>query len=107
MSDANVTIVEIPTTTAPTAQTITPGNRVRLISITPVYLANLTGTTQATTGRSKARLDVLLDESSTEALRRDHRVDNTNRVKRPAPDMRRKLLHGIPTDCMILAENDS
>ncbi|MFJ5635248.1 hypothetical protein ACIQF5_21755 [Streptomyces goshikiensis] len=108
MSDAsNVTIVEIPTTTAPTPQTITPGCRVRLVSITPVCLVNLTGTTQATTSRSKTRLDVLLDESSTEARRRDHRVDSTNKVSRPAPDEQRTLLRDIPTGCMLLADNDS
>ncbi|MFJ5635249.1 hypothetical protein ACIQF5_21760 [Streptomyces goshikiensis] len=106
MSDTpNTTAAEIPTAT--TAQAITPGQRVRLIGISPACLKNLTGTTQATTGRSTARLDVLLDESSTEALRRDDRVDNTRKVTRPSPHAKRHLLHGIPTAYLLTADNDS
>ncbi|MEU6104505.1 hypothetical protein [Streptomyces flaveolus] len=110
-STTTVTVEDIPFT--PTPETpptnITPGRRIRLIRITPVCLTNLTGTTQALPGRSrsKTRFDVLLDESSTQALRQDRRVDNTNRVDRPAPGIERFLLHGIPTACMLLAENDS
>ncbi|WP_330342640.1 hypothetical protein [Streptomyces sp. NBC_00557] len=88
---------------------ITPGRRVRLIRISPVCMANLTGTVQphATGKKTTGRADVLLDESSTEALRRDHRVENTRRATRPADDVKRHLLPSIPLDCMILADHDS
>jgi len=88
---------------------ITPGRRIRLVGITPVVLINLTGHVQAeATGNKKTdRLDVLLDESSTEALRRDHRVDNTRRATRPADTTVRQLLTSIPVGCMILADGDS
>ncbi|MGX1886790.1 hypothetical protein [Streptomyces sp. NPDC055287] len=107
-----VTVEDLPLTPAAPAGpagSITPGRRVRLIHIKPVCLANLTGTTMPLPAgsRSTTRLDVLLDESSTEALRQDYRVDNTNKVKRPGPDVKRFRLHGIPTGSMILAENDS
>ncbi|MET8816390.1 hypothetical protein ABZW47_30870 [Streptomyces sp. NPDC004549] len=103
-----VTIEEIPVTPAPEPENITPGRRVRLVSISPVCLNGLTGTTQINpSSRATTRLDVLLDESSTEFLRRDHRVGNTRKVKVPGPDVTRQLLNGIPTDCMFYAENDS
>lgn len=105
---ATVTVEEIPLTPAPTPETIKPGRRVRLVSISPVCLNGLTGTTQANpASRATTRLDVLLDESSTEFLRRDHRVGSTRRVTVPAPDVPRQLLTGIPTSCMFYAENDS
>ncbi|MFF7858737.1 hypothetical protein [Streptomyces sp. NPDC007904] len=105
---ATVTVEEIPLTPAPTPEAIKPGRRVRLVNIGPVCLNGLTGTTQANpASRATTRLDVLLDESSTEFLRRDHRVHNTRKIKVPAPDVTRQLLHGIPTACMFYAENDS
>ncbi|MEU9593486.1 hypothetical protein AB0D84_27700 [Streptomyces sp. NPDC048193] len=108
-STTTVTVEDIPLTPETPSASITPGRRIRLIRITPVCLTNLTGTTQALPdgSRSKTRFDVLLDESSTQALRQDHRVDNTTRIDRPAPNIERFLLHGIPTICMLLAENDS
>jgi len=104
-----VTVEEIPLTPTPQTQAITPDRRVRLIGISPACLINLTGTTQPLPphSRSTTRLNVLLDESSTEALRQDGRVDNTKRIKRPGPDVSRLLLDAVPTVCMMLAENDS
>lgn len=107
-TSATVTVEDIPTTPAPLPEDITPGRRVRLVNISPVCLNGLTGITQANpTSRATTRLDVLLDESSTEYLRRDHRVGNTRKVKVPAPDVTRHLLPGIPMGCMFRAENDS
>lgn len=103
---SNVTVSEIPTT-APTAQDVNLGRRVRLIGISPACLKNLTGTTLPSTGHSTSHRDVLLDESSTEALRRDDRADNTRRITRPAPDVKRHLLRDIPTAYMLTADNDS
>lgn len=101
-----VTVEETPLTPAP--EDIKPGRRVRLVSITPACLNGLTGTTQANpASRATTRLDVLLDESSTEFLRRDHRVRNTRMVEVPGPDVTRQLLNRIPTACMFYAENDS
>ncbi|MGW2937670.1 hypothetical protein ACWDA7_39000 [Streptomyces sp. NPDC001156] len=88
---------------------IVPGRRVRLVRITPVCMVNLTGIVQAgATGKKKKdRYDVLLDESSTEALRNDPRVDNTRRATRPEPGVLRQLLPFVPIECMILADRDS
>ncbi|MEU6293061.1 hypothetical protein K388_07334 [Streptomyces sp. KhCrAH-43] len=108
MTNATVTVEEIPFTPAPAPEVITPGRRVRLVGISPACLNGLTGTTQANpASRATTRLDVLLDESSTEFLRRDHRVHNTRKVKVPAPDVTQQLLTGVPTDCMFYAENDN
>lgn len=86
---------------------IAVGRRIRLIDMSPVCLTNLTGTAQPPTATPKAaRFDVLLDPSSTEALRRDHRVDHTSRVDRPAADTTRHRLRSIPAEHMILADND-
>lgn len=84
---ANVTVEEIPLTPAPRRENIQPGRRVRLVNISPVCLNGLTGTTQRNPhSRATTRLDVLLDESSTEIfLRRDPRVANTRKVKAPRP----------------------
>ncbi|WP_031102300.1 hypothetical protein [Streptomyces sp. NRRL S-1896] len=106
MTNATVTVEEIPLTPEP--EVIKPGRRVRLVRISPACLNGLTGTTQTDPdSRATTRLDVLLDESSTEFLRRDHRVGNTRKVNVPAPDVTRHLLPGIPTACMFYAENDS
>ncbi|MEU1596669.1 hypothetical protein ABZ468_28415 [Streptomyces sp. NPDC005708] len=88
---------------------IVPGRRVRLVRITPVCMVNLTGIVQAdATGKRKTnRYDVLLDESSTQALRQDPRVDNTHRATRPEPGVLRQLVTSVPTKCMILADRDS
>ncbi|MGW9033229.1 hypothetical protein ACWGQ5_56985 [Streptomyces sp. NPDC055722] len=88
---------------------IVPGRRVRLVRNTPVCMVNLTGIVQAdATGKKKKdRYDVLLDESSTEALRNDPRVDNTRRAERPEPGVLRQLVPSIPIECMILADRDS
>ncbi|MGW3932954.1 hypothetical protein ACWECC_33405 [Streptomyces microflavus] len=103
-----VTVEDIPFTATPMPENIEPGRRVRLVGISPVCLNGLTGTTQANpASRATTRLDVLLDESSTEFLRRDHRVNNTRKVKAPGPDVTRHVLPGVPTDCMFYAENDS
>ncbi|WP_331732987.1 hypothetical protein OG613_49055 (plasmid) [Streptomyces sp. NBC_00015] len=104
---ATVTVEEIPFTPTPTPEDIKPGRRVRLVNISPASLNGLTGTTQTNPNTRATRLDVLLDESSTEFLRRDHRVGNTRKVKVPAPDVTRKLLTRVPNDCMFYAENDS
>ncbi|MFJ5951412.1 hypothetical protein [Streptomyces noursei] len=101
-----VTVEEIPL--APAPQDIKPGRRVRIFNISPACLNGLTGITQANpTSRATTRLDVLLDESSTELLRRDTRVGKTRKTKVPGPDVTRQLLNGIPTACMFYAENDS
>ncbi|MFJ6650782.1 hypothetical protein ACIQPS_34720 [Streptomyces sp. NPDC091290] len=103
-----VTVEDVPLTPAPAPEDIKPGRRVRLVSISPACLNGLTGITQADpASRATTRLDVLLDESSTEFLRRDHRVHNTRKVKVPGPDVTRQLLRGIPTGGMFYAENDS
>ncbi|MFC9117891.1 hypothetical protein ACFTWN_31725 [Streptomyces sp. NPDC057092] len=103
-----VTVEEVPLTPAPAPEDIKPGRRVRLVGISPACLNGLTGITQADpASRATTRLDVLLDESSTEFLRRDPRVHNTRKVKVPGPDVTRQLLRGIPTGGMFYAENDS
>ncbi|MFE1781577.1 hypothetical protein ACFW9F_03035 [Streptomyces sp. NPDC059506] len=104
---ATVTVEEIPPTPTPTPEDIKPGRRVRLVNISPAPLNGLTGTTQTNPNPRVTRLDVLLDESSTEFLRRDHRVGNTRKIKAPTPDVIRQLLTRIPNDCMFYAENDS
>ncbi|KNE81393.1 hypothetical protein AB0B04_18830 [Streptomyces xinghaiensis] len=102
---ATVTVEEIPP--PPTPEDIKPGRRVRLVNISPASLNGLTGTTQTNSNPRVTRLDVLLDESSTDFLRRDHRVGNTRKIKVPAPDVTRQLLTRIPNDCMFYAESDS
>ncbi|MFF8595269.1 hypothetical protein ACF061_28290 [Streptomyces sp. NPDC015220] len=79
-----VTAEEIPFTPAPTPEDIKPGRRVRLVDIKSACLNGLTGTTQLNPNPRVTRLDVLLDESSTELLRRDHRVGNTNKINTSA-----------------------
>ncbi|MFF9158357.1 hypothetical protein ACF1AB_39725 [Streptomyces sp. NPDC014846] len=106
-STANVTVEEISLTPAPQREDIQPGRRVRLVNISPASLNGLTGTTQVNANGRVTRLDVLLDESSTEFLRRDHRVGNTRKVKAPAADVARKLVPRVPNDCMFYAESDS
>lgn len=103
---ATVTVEAIPFTPTPTPENIKPGRRIRVVNIKPASLNGLTGTTQTNPNPRVTRLDVLLDESSTEFLRRDLRVANT-RIKAPAPDVTRHLLTRIPNDCMFYAENDS
>lgn len=91
-------------------QEIVPGRRVRIaINITPICVAHLTGTTQpSSTGHEKAgRIDVLLDETSTEAMRRDHRVLATRRVTGPDENTKRHLLRQMPTGSLLLADHDS
>ncbi|MFD4243654.1 hypothetical protein ACFWP3_18960 [Streptomyces sp. NPDC058525] len=100
MSDTpKATVDEIPLTTA---QTITPGGRARIISnITPLVLANLTGTIEDTANKP-GRCTLYLDASSTEALRRDHRAGH----RRPADNTRRARVT-VPTACLIPADNDN
>ncbi|MFF1680735.1 hypothetical protein ACFVYG_32445 [Streptomyces sp. NPDC058256] len=91
-------------------QAIVPGRRVRVaINITPICVAHLTGTTQpSATGHEKnGRIDVLLDESSTEAMRRDHRVHATRRVTAPDQNTTRHLLTQLPTGSLMLADHDN
>ncbi|MCQ1582740.1 hypothetical protein [Streptomyces parvus] len=104
---ATVTVEEIPFTPVPAPEDIKPGRRVRLVNISPTSLNGLTGTTQTNPNPRVTRLDVLLDESSTDFLRRDHRARASSKLKVPAPDVTRKLLTRIPNDCMFYAENDS
>ena len=104
---ATVTVEEIPFTPTPTPETIKPGRRVRLVNIKPASFNGLTGTTQTNPNPRVTRLDVLLDESSTELLRRDHRARASSTIKVPAPDVTRQLLTRIPNVCMFYAENDS
>ncbi|MFF9607864.1 hypothetical protein ACF1GY_37375 [Streptomyces sp. NPDC014684] len=106
-SPVNVTVEEIPLTPAPALEAIEPGRRVRLVNIKPASLNGLIGTTQRNPSSRVTRLDVLLDESSTEFLRRDLRVGNTRNIKAPAADVTRKLLPRVPNECMFYAENDS
>ncbi|MGW3335758.1 hypothetical protein ACWDF9_35070 [Streptomyces rubiginosohelvolus] len=111
MSTATTATVEdIPYNPVPTPvhENIEPGRRVRLVNIkSPASWNGLTGTTQTNPNPRVTRLDVLLDESSTEFLRRDYRAHDNRRVKVPAPDITRKLLTRIPNVCMFYAENDS
>ncbi|MFF9607436.1 hypothetical protein ACF1GY_35035 [Streptomyces sp. NPDC014684] len=81
---ANVTVEESPLTPAPVVEDIESGRRVRLVNIKPASPNGLTGTTQANRSSRVTRLDVLLDESSTEFLRRDRRVAGTRMIKAPA-----------------------
>lgn len=112
-STVNVTVEDIPFTPIPAPQVIEPGRRVRLVNLTSASLNGLTGTTQAIPSNRVSkratvpRLDVLLDESSTDFLRRDFRVGNNRKITAPAPDLTRKLVTGVPTDSMFYAENDS
>ncbi|MFI6278042.1 hypothetical protein [Streptomyces sp. NPDC050988] len=103
----SVTVEEIPLTPVPTQEDIKPGRRVRLVNISPASLNGLTGTTQTNPSSRVTRLDVLLDESSTDFLRRDHRARASSKITVPAPDVTRELLTRIPNDCMFYAENDS
>ncbi|MFF3256996.1 hypothetical protein ACFYWP_39850 [Actinacidiphila glaucinigra] len=88
---------------------ITPGCRVRLTRISPVAAMNLTGTVQeaATGKKTYNRYDILLDESSTIALRADHRVENSRKISKPQDDAVRHLMPSVPIDCMLLADGDS
>jgi hypothetical protein len=88
-------------------ENIKPGRRVRLVNISPASWNGLTGTTQTNPNSRVTRLDVLLDESSTEFLRRDYRAHGSSRVKVPGPDVTRHVISRIPNDCMFYAENDS
>ncbi|WP_405416416.1 hypothetical protein [Streptomyces rubiginosohelvolus] len=103
------TVVDIPYTPVPTPTpvTIEPGRRVRLVNLTPVSWNGLTGITQTNPNSRVTRLDVLLDESSTEFLRRDVRAQDNRRVTVPGPDVTRIVVPRIPNDCMFYAENDS
>ncbi|MEU7031595.1 hypothetical protein AB0A60_33470 [Streptomyces sp. NPDC046275] len=80
-----------------------PGRRVRVdSSVTPLVLANLTGTIEEEPSSKPGFAHMLLDESSTQALRRDHRA---GRRRPPATTTRARLL--IPTACLLLADHDS
>ncbi|MEU6071891.1 hypothetical protein ABZ864_47610 [Streptomyces sp. NPDC047082] len=80
-----------------------PGRRARIdSSVSPLVLANLTGTIEDEPSSKPGFCYLLLDESSTEALRRDHRAGR----RRPAAATKRQRLH-IPTDCLMLADHDS
>jgi hypothetical protein len=89
---------------------IVPGRRVRIgTNITPKLLAYLTGTTQASAPgtANPNRIDVLLDESSTRALRDDYRVQTTRRVAAPGPNVTRYLLPRLPVGSLTPADHDS
>ncbi|MFG2767814.1 hypothetical protein [Streptomyces rubiginosohelvolus] len=104
------TVVDIPYTPVPTPvhEHVEPGRRVRLVNIkSPASWNGLTGTTQTNPSPRVTRLDVLLDESSTEFLRRDFRAHDNRRVTVPGPDTTRIVVPRIPNDCMFYAENDS
>ncbi|MFF3959678.1 hypothetical protein ACFYY1_41890 [Streptomyces sp. NPDC001890] len=101
------TVENIPFTPTPVPENIEPGRRVRLVNISPASWNGLTGTTQTNPNNRVTRLDVLLDESSTEFLRRDYRAHGSSMVKVPAPDTTRHVIPRIPNGCMFYAENDS
>ncbi|MGW2863396.1 hypothetical protein [Streptomyces sp. NPDC001205] len=80
---------------------ITPGRRARITAIRPVFLAGLTGTVQEP-NRGATRWQFLLDEDSTNALRRDPRAtftvpDDTARFRIPGK--------GIPAGCIELLDS--
>ncbi|MGW3390518.1 hypothetical protein [Streptomyces cinereoruber] len=97
----SATVEDIPFTPAP--EDIKPGRRVRVNSrIRPLVLANLTGTIEDKPSSKPDFTWVMLDESSTQALRQDHRAGS----RRPSDTTTRVRLH-IPTACLMSAENDS
>ncbi len=79
---------------------IAPGRRARITDIRPAFLAGLTGTVQEP-NRGATRWHFLLDEESTNALRRDPRTTYT-----VAGDTTRFLLpgKGIPAGCVELLD---
>lgn len=80
---------------------IAPGRHIKITDIRPAVLAGLTGTVQEP-NKTRTRWQVLLDEDSTSALRRDPRnikftvPDDVSRYRIPGK--------GVPAGCLELLD---